>query len=90
MEAIGGKHSLSLIDRSQLHIEGVSEVQSFDEHTVSLSTLCGDMVIEGADLKISVLEIDAGIVVLSGTVSGVYYYEQAQQQKRGFFGKLLR
>ena len=90
MEAVRGKHSISLIDRSSMHIEGVSDVQSFDEHSVVLCTVCGDMAIEGKDLKIAVLEIDAGIVVLSGTVSGVYYYEQTEQKKRGFFGKLLK
>ncbi len=84
------KHSISLIDRSQMHIEGVEDVQSFDEHAVLLKTVCGDMVIEGNDLKIAVLEIDAGIVVLSGTVSGVYYYEPAQKQKRGLIKRLLR
>ena len=84
------KHSVTLYDRRDMRIEGVTEIVSFDEKDVVLKTQCGDMAIEGCDLKIAVLEIDAGIVVLSGTVSGVYYYEQTEQKKRGFFGKLLR
>lgn len=84
------KHSISLIDRSRMHVEGVQDVQSFDEHAVLLKTVCGDMAIEGIDLKISVLEIDAGIVVLSGIVSGVYYYEPEKKQKRGMIKRLLR
>ena len=83
------KHSISLIDRSQMHIEGVEDVQSFDEHAVLLKTVCGDMVIEGNDLKIAVLEIDAGIVVLSGTVSGVYYSNEQNKEKRSFFKRLF-
>ena len=89
MEAVRGKHSISLIDRSSMHIEGVSDVQSFDEHSVVLCTVCGDMAIEGKDLKIAVLEIDAGIVVLSGTVSGVYYSESQNTQKRSFVKRLF-
>lgn len=90
MEAVKGKHSISLKDRCDMHIEGVTDVESFDERSVVLKTLCGDMAIEGNDLKIAVLEIDAGIVVLSGTVSGVYYYETQQEEKRGFFKKMFR
>jgi ethanolamine utilization microcompartment shell protein EutS len=54
-----------------------------------LKTQCGDMAIEGKDLKIAVLEIDAGIVVLSGTVSGVYYSDPQNKEKRSFVKKLF-
>ena len=70
-------------------IEGVTEVVSFDEVCVMLKTQCGDMAIEGKDLKIAVLEIDAGIVVLSGTVSGVYYSNEQNKEKRSFFKRLF-
>ena len=84
-----GKHSISLMDRTNMRIEGVSEVISFDELCVMLKTQCGDMIIEGKDIKIAVLEIDAGIVVLTGTISGVYYSEQQSKSKRGLFKSLI-
>ena len=90
METIQSKHSVTLRDRSDMRIDGVTEVVSFDDLTVMLKTQCGDMAIEGKDLKIAVLEIDAGIVVLSGTVSGVYYYEAQSKEKRGFAKRLFR
>ena len=83
------KHSVILKNRTDLRIEGVQEVVSFDELCVMLKTQFGDMTIEGNDLKISVLEIDAGIVVLTGTISGVYYSEQLSNHKRGFFRSLF-
>ena len=70
-------------------IEGVTEIVSFDEKDVVLKTQCGDMAIEGCDLKIAVLEIDAGIVVLSGTVSGVYYSNEQNKEKRSFVKRLF-
>ena len=90
METVQNKHSITLKDRSQMRIEGVTEVISFDELAVMLKTQCGDMAIEGKDLRIAVLEIDAGIVVLSGTVSGVYYYEPKNKEKSGLVKKLFR
>ena len=89
MESVQGKHTVSLRDRKDMRIDGVTEVVSFDDLSVMLKTQCGDMVIEGKDLKIAVLEIDAGIVVLSGTVSGVYYYEPQTKEKRSFVKKLF-
>lgn len=90
METVQNKHSITLKDRSQMRIEGVTEVISFDELAVMLKTQCGDMAIEGRDLRIAVLEIDAGIVVLSGTVSGVCYYEPKNKEKSGLVKKLFR
>ena len=89
MMEITGKHSICLKDRKDMRIDGVTEVVSFDDRYVMLKTQCGDMAIEGKDLKIAVLEIDAGIVVLSGTISGVYYSEQQNNHKRGFFRSLF-
>ncbi len=83
------KHSVSIKDRRDMHIDGVTEVVSFDELCVMLRTQCGDMAIEGKDLKIAVLEIDTGIVVLSGTVSGVYYSEEQTKEKRSFVKRLF-
>ena len=83
------KHSVTLNDRKDMRIDGVTEVISFDEVCVMLKTQCGDMAIEGNDLKIAVLEIDAGIVVLSGTVSGVYYSNEQNKEKRSFFKRLF-
>ena len=90
METAQSKHSIFLKDRKEMRIEGVTEVISFDDLTVMLKTQCGDMAIEGKDLRIAVLEIDAGIVVLSGTVSGVYYYEPKSKEKNGLVKKLFR
>jgi sporulation protein YabP len=84
-----GKHAVLLHDRRDMRIEGAIEVVSFDETYVMLKTQCGDMAIEGKDLKIAVLEIDAGIVVLSGTVSGVYYSDPQNKEKRSFVKKLF-
>ncbi len=89
METSQGKHLVTLKDRKEMRIDGVTEVVSFDELCIMLKTQCGDMAIEGKDLKIAVLEIDAGIVVLSGTVSGVYYSDPQNKEKRGFFKKLF-
>ena len=43
------KHSLSLDSRASLNITAVDDVVSFDESSVVLKTVCGELVVEGDD-----------------------------------------
>ena len=74
-----------------MEIEGVTEVISFDETSVILRTLCGEMSVEGSDMKIGTLDTDRGVVTLSGRVDAVYYSaDTADEKKSGFFGNLWK
>ncbi len=84
--------TLFLKDRSQLEIRGVTEVDRFDEESVVLSTVCGTLTVEGNDLHVQVLNLDQGIVALSGKVDTLYYFDAGsseKSEKSGFFGKLF-
>ncbi len=81
-------HAVTLTERSRMQISGVSEVISFDEASVSLSTVRGGMTIEGRDLHITTLNIDRGEVVLDGTVDGVFYTGD-RAERPGFLGRLF-
>ena len=86
------KHTLSMDARRHISISGVCEVESFDEQTVVLSTVCGEMAIEGSTLHIHVLSMDQGIVTLDGRIDSVTYYERESSgkgEKQGFFGRLF-
>ena len=89
--ATGNAHGFRLHQRKEMEIEGVTEVISFDETSVILRTLCGEMSVEGSDMKIGTLDTDRGVVALSGRVDAVYYSaDTADEKKSGFFGKLFR
>ncbi|MBQ8140201.1 MAG: sporulation protein YabP [Clostridia bacterium] len=83
-------HEISLSVRKHMEITGVLDVVSFDELAVVLDTSCGEMTIEGKDIKISVLDTDRGIVSLDGKVDAVYYSDPDENKKRGLFGRLLK
>ena len=82
-------HAVLLSERSHMQISGVSEVISFDEASVSLSTVRGGMTIEGRDLHITTLNIDRGEVELDGTVDAVFYTGE-RAERSGFLGRLFR
>ena len=85
-------HQISSKNRESMEVCGVTDVISFDERSVILSTICGNMAIDGDLLHVHVLSMEQGIVTMSGRIDSVTYYEQENSEnngKRGFFGKLF-
>lgn len=83
-------HTLSMRDRKVLEMRGVTDVISFDEETVELSTACGMLTVEGDGLHVKVLNLAEGIVSLDGTVTALTYSERDSEEKRPsklIFGK---
>lgn len=68
-------HRLTLNERRQLSMTGVSEVVSFDENAVVLRTELGTLVIQGRDLQLKTLSLEGGQVVVEGSVAALHYEE---------------
>ena len=51
------EHSITLKDRSSLHISGIEHIYSFNDKKVELRTSAGEMVIEGENLDMSLIHI---------------------------------
>ncbi len=77
------KHTLEMAERKTLTVCGVQDVISFDDTCILLSTVCGVMSIDGADLRIVSLDLESGRVEISGNVNGIIYPESVS--KGGFF-----
>ena len=59
-------HKLTLNERRQLTMTGVTEVISFDETAVVLHTSLGTLLIQGRDLKLKTLSLDGFMAELAG------------------------
>lgn len=68
-------HRLSLNERKELSVTGVTEVVSFDEETVVMRTGAGTLVVQGQNLKLKTLSPDGGQVNVSGSVSALLYQQ---------------
>ncbi len=78
-----------LEDRKKLSVTGVSDVDSFDESTVSVYTELGELTVRGTGLHINKLNTDTGELTLEGQIDALIY-AQEQQSNRGFFGRVFR
>lgn len=82
---------LVLNDRSDFSLTGVENVESFDEETVFVKTNQGFCRIVGEELKIAKLNLDEGIISLTGRIDAMLYdEEQTQGASEGFFSKLFK
>lgn len=82
-------HEIRVGMRKEMSVTGVAEVLNFDEGCVVLKSTCGEMTVEGSELRIGTLDTDRGIVVLCGKIDTVYYTDERPAEKRGI-KKLLR
>ena len=68
-------HKLTLQERKNLTLTGVTEVISFDESTVVLNTTLGTLEVQGEDLKLKTLSLDGGQVAVDGHIISLLYDE---------------
>lgn len=66
-------HRLTLNERRQLTMTGVSEVISFEETAVVVRTELGVLVIQGQGLQLKTLSLEGGQVVVEGAVAALHY-----------------
>ena len=86
MDALPLPHKLTLQQREDLNMTGVTEVVSFDDQAVVLKTHLGTLTVLGQDLVLKTLSLDGGQVAVSGHISSLTYEEP---RAAGFWGKLF-
>ncbi len=83
--------NIVLENRNKLSISGVSDVLSFDDQIVILSTELGMLTIKGEDLRINKLSIDTTEVVIEGNINNLNYSEkQEKKSSSGLLGKIFK
>ena len=70
-------HKLTLSERKNLTVSGVTEVVSFDETAVVAHTELGTLVIQGQGLQLKTLSPEGGHVVVEGTIGALHYVERS-------------
>ena len=80
-------HKLTLNERKNLTMSGVTEVVSFDESMVVLKTSLGLLTLQGQELKLKTLSLEGGQVAVDGQISGLIYEEPRES---GLWKRLWR
>lgn len=87
-EKITLPQKLTLNERKELNMTGVTEVVSFDDTGVILQTSLGTLEIQGQQLQLKNLSLDGGQVAVTGHICALIYEEP--KSTAGFWGRLLK
>lgn len=82
-------HSALLKDRQELHLSGVTDVDSFDETGITAYTDIGELSIGGENLHITKLSLESGELLVEGRINSLVYRDEAPKAT-SFFGKVFR
>lgn len=79
--------NLNIKERNRISLNGIMNVESFDEAYVTLETSEGRICIEGQGLKIECLSQMGGEIQITGRINGVFYSKE--KKNKGAFAKLF-
>ena len=75
------KQTLILEERKKLRLNAVSDIASFSDDYLELSTILGKLCVEGEGMKIESLSHESGEILISGEISGIFYQHQSLKKK---------
>lgn len=87
------RHQLTLRHRESMSVEGVLNVESFDNQEVLVETEQGMMIVRGDDLHIKELNLEGGSLQVDGFVRSIEYTGEGPRKKgksKGLLGKLFK
>ncbi len=74
-------HSISITERQNIQISGITKIDSFDNEEFLLETSAGPLGIKGKDLEIIKLDTYEGTIMIKGIVDAFSYFDTGKSKK---------
>ena len=85
------KHQITLVERERLTIDGVTNVESFDDRELVLETEQGILIVRGEELHIQELNLESSNLLVRGFVKVLEYTGDSMGKRtKGILAKLLK
>ena len=85
------KQELKLKNRTNLEITGVKKIESLKSEEFIINTNLGILVVKGSNLEMQHLDIEKGILWISGNIDSMDYLNTEKKKEKGnFFGKVFK
>jgi sporulation protein YabP len=72
-----------------MSVSGVTDVDKFDEESVHLYTILGELTVKGTDLHVSELSVETGEMNIEGQIDSIIYGE-SRTSPLSFIGKIFK
>jgi sporulation protein YabP len=84
-------HQVTMTNRNLLGVDGVANMDSYDQEKVILQTGAGILEVKGAKLHVQQLNLEQGKVVLDGEIDSLTYCaESARKHGKSFLSRLVK
>ncbi|HLS20493.1 MAG TPA: sporulation protein YabP [Bacillota bacterium] len=84
------EHEMKMINRSELELTGVKEIDSFDHAEFLIETVMGYLIVRGDNLQLKNLDVNEGLLNITGTIHDITYLDDHMEKAKGFFSKLFK
>jgi len=84
------KCNILMEDRNRISVSGVEDVDTFDESGFIAITTAGALVVKGADLHISKLNVDTGELVVDGEFDSCVFNNSYSGKAGGFLARIFK
>ncbi len=84
------KHTVSMISRGKLDIDGVIDIIEFDNNIVNIKTNMGLLSVEGENLRIISMSREGGQIFIEGSIDSLFYYDVSSEKKSSIFKRHSR
>ena len=81
-------HYITIENREKLILSQVSDVDAFDEETLWANLKEGGIAITGEQLNIEKLDLQEGMLIVTGRISSVAYTDRKLKEKGRFLKKI--
>ncbi len=84
------KHRLELTGRKTLVMDGVTDVDTFNDGRILMKTNMGNLWVKGTDLQIRLLNLEEGRLEVEGKVNSLEYTVEKTSEHKNFFRRIFK
>jgi sporulation protein YabP len=90
-EAVLSHHQVTMTNRNLMGVDGVVNLDSYDQEQIILETGHGILEVKGAKLHVQQLNLEQGKVVLDGEIDSLIYDgEKVRKRGKHFLSRLMK
>ena len=84
------KCNILMEDRSRISVSGVEDIDTFDESEFVAITSAGALIVKGADLHITKLNVDTGELIVDGEFDSCVFNNSYGGKAGGFLARIFK
>lgn len=78
-------HSVQLIDRKTIQMNGIKKIESFNKEEFFLQSVMGYILVKGEELELVKLDTSGGNIYIKGKINSVSYFDEDKKKNRESF-----